>query len=207
MKLFWKVSTWLYCQLYYLGLNYKPQILFNNPNKKLECEITGNILADVNFNFHESKLILEALDALHYFSNGLINIRILFILNPSDKEQLQNNCVILKSNSEDEIIQRADQEFDNYILGLCQYHSNTIRHIFIVHDRLDKDSFFKLTVIHEMLHLLGLGHTEPPSTLAQYIQNGMNFPTLLDAREFRRAWQAEFEILEQDLRYFKIPID
>lgn len=198
------MASHIYCQFQEIGFNLgRPKQLFNQPSKPLECKWKETIYADKNFTEIERLYILEALDNLHYFCNGLIQLEIEFTLDPSDKATLQEHCVLLKAKSDWKIISDSTEHYKTNIVGLCVYNRNQTRHLYVVIDRLYCGAAYKSVILHELFHLLWLNHTAKPSIMYEHCVNLVH-PTIIDAQEIIRVWDTEDELSLQDLRYLKL---
>jgi len=200
MKMFWKILSTLYSHLVVDGLitSKPPAFLFHQPTITLPCQMQEIILVDKSFSENEQKLIIEAVDNLEQFSNGLIRIILKFDLEPDDEERIDNHHVILRVASSDTIIASADEQFDSNILGLCQVMDNDTRKLYLVHDRINNDIVFRTTALHELGHFIGLDHTQRPSIMFRQISPRVLYMTYKDAVEMAKVWQ----MLPSDFRYF-----
>lgn len=199
MRFFWKIISRIYTDLVLSGLTIpKPKWLFHNPKIKLPCQYQTTIFADNTFTDKEKLLILEALDDLHFFCNGLIEIEIIFNLDPKDKEAIKNNCVLLRADETHPSIVEADGYHETRILGLCEYMDNDTVRLYLIPNRLHNEHIFRTTAIHELGHFIALEHTARPSIMHKSNYNGVLYPTEIDAREMARVWRLRY----QDLRFF-----
>ena len=199
MKFFWKIISKVYSDLVLSGLKIpKPQWLFNNPKLKLPCQYQGTIFADITFTDREKLLILEGLDDLHFFCNGLIELEIIFNLDPNDRETIKNNCVLLRAEEEHPSIVEADGYHESRILGLCEYMDNDTVRLYLVPKRLYNEHSFRTTAIHELGHFIALEHTARPSVMHKSNYNNVLYPTEIDAHEMARVWS----VRPEDLRFF-----
>jgi hypothetical protein len=201
MKFFWSSLSYIYTQLYFSGLKIKPpKILFNKPKNKLLCEYVGTIYADNSFTNEERILILEALDDLNYFCNGIIVINIEFTLDNTDEEFIKTHNTILKVTKDHPDIKESDNKIKAQTLGLYCYMQNSIGKIYLVCDRLGTSLTLRTTATHELGHFIGLEHTPHPSIMHKHNFNDVLFPTYLDAKDMSIAWKINPEML----RYFKL---
>lgn len=201
MKLFWSILSSFYSDLYCAGIKIaKPKSLFNQPSKRLNCEYRTTIFADKTFTNQERILILEALDDLHYFCNGIVELEIVFDLDSNDQEFIKNNCVLFRVDAEHPSIKESDENIKSTTLGLCSYMANDTRRLYLVSERLWNHITFKTTVTHELGHFIGLDHTNKHSIMHKSNYSNVLFPTRIDALEMGRAWH----INPEDFRYFKL---
>jgi hypothetical protein len=201
MKLFWSILSDIYSELHTAGIKIaRPKILFNQPSKRLNCEYSQTIFADKDFTSEERLLILEALDDLHYFCNGLIKLEIIFDLDSNEKDFINNNCVLLKVDGDHPSIVESDEKLKSTTLGLCSYMSNDTRKLYLVSERLWNPVTFKTTVTHELGHFIGLDHTKKRSIMHKANSSNVLYPTHIDAVEMGKVWI----INPNDFRYFKL---
>lgn len=201
MRLFWSILSGIYSDLYCIGIHFPvPKILFNKPKNKLDCKYRQVILADSSFNLKERALILEALDDLQYFCNGLISLEIIFELDNSDRKTINNNCTLIKANEKHPAIKASDKKINSKTIGLCQFMTNNTRRIYLVSERLKQDIIFKTTVVHELGHFIELTHTKPFGLMHQSNFENILYLTYIDAKETAKVWK----INPEDLRYFKL---
>ena len=175
-------------------------LVFHKPNKKQSCLYQGIIFADSNFTDAERLLILEGLDDLHFFCNGLVELEIVFNLDASDEDSIRNNHVLLRVDGYHEAIIEADKNHEARVLGLCEYMDNETIRLYLVAERLHGPISFKTTAIHELGHFLGLGHTAKPSIMHKSNSSNVLYLTKIDAQEMAEVW----EIDVKDLRYFRL---
>lgn len=202
MKLFWRFVILIYTGFKLAGIKLKPySFLFNKPKINFHETIQETIHAGTDFNQHERELILEACDDMFRFTNGRIKFNILFDLDYYDKESFINNCVMAKALSEDEHIQKADEKYENNVIGLCYFRDNGTKSIYLVTDRLSRsDNLFRTTAIHEFGHYLGMKHTKGISLMQALNPNNILYPTYIDAVELANIWKC----LPTDFKYFKL---
>lgn len=202
MKFLWSLAAEIYCDLV-SGAGLKiapPKFLFHQPKQKLKCIYSDIILADVNFTENEKKLIFEAVEDLEYFCNGLINLEILFKLDPGDQETINHNDVLFRATSNHPSIVSSDEHLKAKTLGLCDYMDNDTRRLYLVSERLTNPIIFRTTAIHELGHFIGLAHTKPDSIMYKNNTNRVLYPTIKDAQELGRVWNYKAE----NFRYFKL---
>lgn len=209
MKLFWRIATAIYCELFSLGITVrKINWFFNNPNYQLENQMNLTILADTAFTSEERAHIMAATDHVNFFCNGFATITILFTLDQDNQEEINNNSILLREDDKSKLIEQEDKNHNTSILGMCYHNSNHTRKLLLVTNRLYSKNLFQITTAHELLHALFLGHTEKPSIMHAFISNNnLLFPTELDAQELVRVWGEDYYINIQDLRYFKTPVE
>jgi hypothetical protein len=201
MRLLWSILAEVYSDLRIGGLKLgKPKLLFNQPKKELDCEYSETIWADTTFTPAERILILESLDDLHYFCNGLVRLEIRFELDKSDSEFIKKNCVLLRVDGYHPSIVASDERIKSTTIGLCDWMANDTKRLYLVHERLSSPTTFRTTSIHELGHFIGLDHTKIPSIMHRSNHNNVLYPTRLDAEEVAKVWS----INPQDLRYFKL---
>lgn len=200
MKLIWQIITSLYSILKKSGINLPPySFLFNKPKIKFPKTIVETIRADSSFNERERKLIVEAAQDMFRFTNKRIKFNIRFDLEPEECD-LESN-VIYRICSDEEYIQKADEKYDNYVIGLCNYRENHTKVIYLIYDRLERsDNLFRTTTIHEFGHYLGMQHTTNCSIMQPVNPNTIPYPTYKDAVELAKIWKC----LPTDLAYFKL---
>lgn len=200
MKLFWRIIAVLYTGFKISGVNVPAfSFLFNKPKIKFHETIIENIRGDVSFDMREQKLIEEAAKDMYRFTNGRILFHITFDLTTED--DIVDKNVILKAYSEQEYVQKADEKYDNRVIGLCYFRQNGTKSIHMISDRLThSDNLFRTTVIHEMGHYLEMGHTKHCSIMHPTNSNVVPYPTYIDAVELASVWKC----LPSDLRYFKL---
>lgn len=174
--------------------------LFHKPNKKQTCLYQGIIFADSNFTDSERLLILEGLDDLHFFCNGLVELEIVFNLDASDEDSIKNNHVLLRVDGYHESIVEADKNHEALVLGLCEYMDNETIRLYLVPDRLRGPIAFRTTAIHELGHFLSLGHTAKPSIMHKSNSSNVLYLTKIDAQEMARVWEIDVD----GLRYFRL---
>lgn len=201
MKLLWNFLSNVYTDLVVTDTitSKPPAFLFNKPKKKLDCVYSDVILIDKNFDADEQKLIIEALQNVEDFCNGLVQILFKFDLDPNDHERISNHSVLLKATPEHPDIAAYDGYHDARCLGLCSYKANQTCHLYLVTDRLSTRTIFRTTAVHELGHFLNLGHTEMPSIMYKYNSNIL-YPTFKDACELAHTWSCE----PWDFKYFKL---
>lgn len=145
-------------------------------------------------------MILESLDDLQSFCNGLICLEIRFELDGYDDEAIRNNCVLLRVDGYHPSIVASDEKIKSNTIGLCNYMQNDTKRLYLVHDRLDHPITFKTTAIHELGHFIGLDHTGRQSIMHKSNFSSVLYPTYIDAIEMSKVWGVDPE----DLRYFKL---
>jgi len=207
MKLFWTIITKLYCNLLAYGFKL-PKIswLFNKPVKSVSHQLTVYILADTNFTKKEQLHILYAANNINYFCNGMVEFEIDFKLDPNNLLDIENNNTLIKARLQHPTIEKAIQEHQRQICGLCYYQPNKNRTIFLVPENLYNSTIFQATTAHELLHAIWLQHTEKPSILYDTVAyNKLLFPTKIDAQELVRVWSTVIPIKIDQFRYFKMP--
>lgn len=201
MHSLWSFIAGVYSDLIYAGLwNKPPTWLFNQPKKQLQCAYDGIIWGDVSFSEYERKVILQAVKDLEYFCNGLIKLEIVFNLDPNDIETINNDCVLLKEDSNNPSIQKADGYYQSKVLGLCDYMEAGNRRLYLVHDRLLDYHVYRTTAIHELGHFISMWHTPAPSIMHKNNNNNVLYPTYNDAKELADVWLCPIEML----RYFRL---
>jgi len=202
MRFFWKILSRIYSDLVVgAGLDMaSPDCLFYNPNKKLERYSQEVILADKNFTPKERKLIIEAVRNLEYFCNGMIEIILIFELDPENKEALSNHSVLLRVDATHPSIVTSDEKLGATTLGLCEYMDNNTRRLYLVVERLQDDIGFRTTTIHEFGHFIGMGHTDKPSIMHKHNSRNVLYPTYKDAMELAHRWSQH----PNDFRYFML---
>lgn len=201
MRLFWSILAEVYSDLRTAGLKLgKPKLLFHQPKKELDCEYSEIIWADTAFTTEERLLILESLNDLHYFCNGLIDLEIRFELDGYDSEFIKKNCVLLRVDGTHPSIVASDERIKSTTIGLCDWMANDTKRLYLVHERLPNPVTFRTTSIHELGHFIGLDHTKIPSIMHRSNHNNVLYPTRLDAEEVAKVWG----IKPTDLRYFKL---
>jgi len=201
MQLFWTILSHIYTDLYSCGLTIsKPDILFNQPSKKLDCKWHSIIFADKTFDANERRLISNALEDLHYFCNGLVQFEIVFNLDANDEAFIKNHYVLIKAAEDHPVIKESDETYDCGVLGLCHYMTNNTRRIYLVSARLTNPITFRTTTVHELGHMISLAHTEQKSIMYKHNNSNVLYPTKIDAIEMASMWDVDVE----DLRYFKL---
>lgn len=200
MKLFWRVLALIWSAFKIAGLNLPTfSFLFNKPQIKFHNTFVENLHGDLTFTMREQELILEAAKDMYRFTNGRVIFRIKFDLTSAD--DIYDKNVIIKINSDEELIQKQDEHHGSNVLGLYYRRKNDTNSIYMVADRLtDSNNIFRTTVIHEMGHYLGMGHTEGCSIMHKHNSNLVPYPTLTDAKELAKIWKC----LPTDLGYFKL---
>lgn len=200
MKLFWRVLALIWAAFKISGLNLPTfSFLFNKPRIKFHNMIVETLHGDLAFTIREQKLILEAAKDMHRFTNGRVLFRIKFDLNSNDN--IYNRNVVLKITSDEELIQKQDKHHEANVLGLYYHRNNGTKSIYMITDRLNSsDNMFRTTMIHELGHYLGMGHTEGCSIMHKHNSNIVPYPTLPDAKELAKIWKC----LPTDLSYFKL---
>lgn len=202
MKFFWSILARIYSDLILEGIKLpKLDLLFHKPIKKQMCLYQGIIFADINFTDTERLLILEGLDDLHFFCNGLIEIEIVFNLEATDEESIKNNNVLLRVDGYHSSIIEADKAHESRVLGLCEYMDNDTIRLYLVPERLhNHPQYFKTTAVHELGHFISLGHTKKPSIMHKSNSNNVLYLTKVDAKEMAKVWEIDIE----NLRYFRL---
>ena len=201
MKLFWRILSEIYSNLVVAGLKISPpNFLFYIPKKKLSCQYTATILADINFTDNERRLILEGLNDLHQFCNGIFELQILFVLDPEDHERVNNNYIILRVSPTHPSIVASDEKVESTTIGLCEYMENKTVRLYLVPERLTNPIMFRTTTIHELGHFLGLGHTERPSIMHKLNYETVLYPTRRDAEAFGKLTG----LAPESFKYFKL---
>lgn len=200
MKLFWKIIASLYSDLKMSGIKLPTySFLFNKPKMNFDTTIIELVSGDVSFDDRERALILEAANDMYRFTNKRILFNITFDLESGDN--INNKNVIIKSTSDQEHVQKADERHDNPVIGLCYYRDDNTKSIHMITDRLlYSDEIFRTTVIHEMGHYLDMTHTNEPSIMQPIISHVVAYPTYIDAVELARVWNC----LPSELGYFKL---
>lgn len=200
MNLISKILCYFYLIIRSIGFKIKPfKFFFNKPNikiyKTLHIELTGS----EEFNLKERKLILEALDEIYHFTNERIKFNISFNLNEISEEQFANQPLIIKIDSNYQIVKDSDKCWGLNTIGLCYFRNNNAHIVYLIHDRLEI-KWFKTTVIHELFHLLGLKHTKRLSIMQPINTGFVLHPTYKDAVEMAKI----LNCMPKDLKYFKI---
>lgn len=200
MRFFWRILSELYCELVYLGLKFKPpSILFHQPKRKFQCQYFEEILADKSFTDAERIYIMQGLQDIEEFCNGLYKFSVNFELEPSTDVAV--NCrLLLKVKQDNPIIVASDERIKSTTLGLCQYMTTGAKIVYLVHERLKDPITYRTTVAHEFGHFIGLSHTERVSIMHKSNFGKVLFPTYIDAVEFAKTYQCDPE----DLKYFKL---
>jgi hypothetical protein len=192
MNKFWNILSQIYSELYCSGIKIPvPQILFHQPSYQLNCEYSDTILADISFTDKERSFILEALDDLHSFCNGLIRLEISFELNPNDEETIRDNNVLIRSTPEHSNIKHSDTKLKCMTLGLCDCMNNNTRRIYLVSERLNNHILYKTTTVHELGHFIGLDHTPKNSIMHKSNDCNILYPTYNDAKEMGKVWNCD----------------
>lgn len=188
MKLFWKIISNIYSELVIGGLEMSPPSwLFHQPKKTLPCLYRDTVLVDVNFTDKEKELIQRAVKDLHYFCNGMVELTLVFDLNPYDYDRIRNNSVLLKVGPGHPSIVASDEKLQSTTLGLCEYMDNKTKRLYLVTERLPNPTVFRTTTVHEFGHFIGMGHTEMPSIMHKH-NNNVLYPTHKDAKELSEVW-------------------
>lgn len=202
MKMLWKIISNIYTELVVgAGLPIDPPyFLFNQPNRRLQCEYHDIILVDKTFTTKQQELIRAALKDLQYFCNGLIEINLIFDLDPEDKERIKNHSVLLNVDSSHPAIEASDERLQAKTLGLCEWLDNDTKRLYLVQERLPTDIIFRTTAIHELGHFIGMGHTEIPSIMHKNNNSNVLYPTYKDAKELSEVW----DVYPGYFRYFKM---
>jgi hypothetical protein len=216
-KFFWKFLCKLYNFLYFEGLKLsKPYWLINKPIKKLELRHSEFIWADAAFLPEERQLILQALDDINYFCNGLVSLQLKFGLDNYDPEVIKDYSVLLRVTAEHPAIIASDERISadtsstGKTAGLCalsEFPNNYTRKLYLVVDRmLDpvvtkvNSVMFKTTATHELGHFIGMDHTDKQSIMHKVNYANCLYPSYLDAKEMAARWK----ISPEDLCYFKL---
>lgn len=201
MKLLHKIAAFIYCDLVVdFGLDLAvPHWLFHQPIVQLEHTYTEFIRADINFTEKERLLIQRAARNLEWFCNGFLEIDIEFDWDPA-QEIPENTGIILRVPATDKTIADADGYFKNTVLGLCSWTKKHSTVIHLVHDRLQDANTFRTTVLHELGHYMGMGHTKKPSIMYKENYTRVLYMTYKDAVEFAKR----FGLRPEYLRYFKL---
>jgi hypothetical protein len=204
MNILWKFISNIYCDLIVSGFKISPpNFLFNNPKRILKCEYVETIFADKNFTEEEKILIMAGAKDLEKFCNGIIKFEIYFTLDSDNQDQLDSNCVMLRSEEVDPHIVSMDEKFKARILGLCSYMDNGTRRVHLIPARLRNTLQFRTTVIHELGHFIGLDHTEAPSIMHKSNFGNVLQPTHLDAVEMAKVY-VQFGCTPEDFKYIKL---
>lgn len=205
MRKIWKYLIRLY--LKYTGDPYQmPKIFFHRVqpyNCHLDCIIL-NIHVDTSFTSLERQVIFDAVTDLEFFLNYRYIFNIKFDLTEETFHMFPSDHTIIKAEEDFPIIADFEKENNIYTIGLCQSYENNTNDIYLLHNRLnayhinDCYNVWKVTVLHELGHLLKLQHTNGGIMQAK-INGDILYPTYEDAVEFSRVHQCS----PDDLQYFK----
>jgi hypothetical protein len=200
MRLFWKIISEIYCELVSWGLNFKPpSVLFHQPEQKFQCQYFEEILADKSFTDAERTYIMQGLQDIEEFCNGLYKFTVNFVLEPTT-EVAVSSCLLLKVKNDNPLIVASDERIKSTTLGLCQYMNTGAKIVYLAHERLTDAITYRTTVAHEFGHFIGLEHTERVSIMHKSNFGNVLFPTYIDALEFAKKYNCNPE----DLKYFKL---
>jgi hypothetical protein len=198
MRLLYRIISKIYFYLIANKIvNAPPKFLFNKPKQQLTNALTTYILADINFNYQERGIILEAISDLENFCNGLIQIDIFFELDVAKIDDIECT-VLLKADDSHPTIIESDNKISAETLGLCQYMTNGQCRLYLVQKRLYNEITFRTTIIHELGHFIGMKHTEMYSIMHKSNFSNILYPTYIDAKELGLAWNIKPECF----RYF-----
>lgn len=189
----------MYCFIISCGINLSiPKILFHIPEGKNFCQYKIDILADVNFNEKERKLVLKGIKSLEEFSNGKIILTVDFSLTKSSLIK-ENSSLLLKIDGKNIIAKIYDKQFNTKILGLCQFLSKGGTIVYIIPSRIKNDIAYYSTIAHEFGHYFGMDHINYPSIMHAFNYANIPYFTYLDAVEFSRINKCEIS----DLKFLK----
>lgn len=200
MKFFWNLACELYTGLVTAGIKIPPSHrFFNQPKAATDIQIVEEIHGDISFPEHERYYILQAAKDFQYFSNDQITFDITFDLDPTDKQAVEDQAIILRVDKTHPIIVEMDGYYKHNTLGLCHFREDKDA-IYMVHDRLSNPITYRTTAIHELGHFVGMDHTVGRSIMYKHNNNGVLYPTYIDAVELAEVYDCKPE----DFRYFKL---
>ena len=107
---------------------------------------------------------------------------------------------MLRATEEDPDVRTWDHKTNSKILGLCLHKSNYTANLYILANRIINKHIFRITVIHELGHFLGMGHTDRISVMHKFNYGTILYPTYIDALEFGKIYNCE----PDQLCYFKL---
>lgn len=137
---------------------------------------------DVDFSSAQRRAIEEAVHEWYEFTKNRFLFHIIYDLHKTDLDAAQTNDLIFNVDSQFHHVQTWDAEHAITALGYC-INERTRGTIYIVKDRLDNYLDFKLTIMHELGHYIGLEHTPKGSIMYKNNSPQTKF-TELDGIEF-----------------------
>lgn len=167
---------------------------YHIPATHLTPQYYDTIHADVKFKPHEKIQIEKAVDEWNLFFNGLVELELKFDLTDDNKDSFRNDSLMYRVKRSDFIIKVYEELYKSKIIGLCVFiRQNKRPAVYLAHTELKTDLEWKIVTMHELGHLVGLGHINVPGVMNKHYNQAHLHLNRADAEEVSRIYGVDPE--------------